>query len=78
MNDPYAEQTVIYQGDRVKKVGGDYVFVGTVVGIITKRNGKVRYVIENDDGILHIFSHAQLVSTEVPQHEHLKGGDEQA
>lgn len=79
MNDPYADVGDPSPGDRVKKVGGDYVFNGTVVATVTKRNGKVRYVVENDDGILHIFSRNQLVIEEVPpQHEHLKGGNEEA
>lgn len=47
--------------DYVEKVGGDYTFRGFVVAMFNKRrSGAVRYVVENDDGVLHIFSEAQL------------------
>ena len=51
-------------GDRVEKGTGDYRFVGDVRAVFTKRNGVVRYVVENDDGILHIFSAANLKAAE--------------
>lgn len=48
-------------GDLVSKTVGDYRFVGVVVAAFYKRDGKSgRYVVENDDGVLHIFSGAQL------------------
>lgn len=48
-------------GDHVLKTGEDSVFEGHVVSVFTKRNGKtVRYVVENEDGVLHIASHKQL------------------
>lgn len=48
-------------GERVEKTGGDYRFVGEVVAAFRKRNGKsIRFVVENDDGVLHIFSDGQL------------------
>jgi hypothetical protein len=47
-------------GDRVEKGGGDYVFRGEVRAVFTKRSGQVRIVVENDDGILHIFNPGQL------------------
>jgi len=53
--------------DRVIKDGGDYTFRGQVVAIFQKRSGAVRYVVENDDGILHIFSAANL--TLISRHE---------
>lgn len=40
--------------------GGDYRFSGYVVAIFEKRSGQVRCVVENQDGILHIFNPAQL------------------
>lgn len=46
--------------DRVYKDGGDYIFQGIVVCAFQKRNGKWRYVVENIDGVLHIFSGKQL------------------
>jgi hypothetical protein len=47
-------------GDEVVKVGGDYAFRGRVVAAFHKLSGKARYVVENQDGILHIFSEKQL------------------
>lgn len=47
-------------GDKVKKEGGDYKFYGTVVCVFTKLSGSVRYVVENADGIVHIFNTANL------------------
>ena len=47
-------------GDRVNKITGDYKFQGTVVAAFTRLNGLERYVVENGDGILHIFSEKNL------------------
>lgn len=47
-------------GDKVKKVTGDYNFEGFVVAVFEKLNGKVRLVVENPDGILHIYSEKKL------------------
>jgi hypothetical protein len=48
-------------GDHVLKVGEDSTFEGYVVSAFLKRNGHtVRYVVENDDGVLHIASEKQL------------------
>lgn len=48
-----------------KKEG--YRYPGMVVSVFTTRAGKVRYVVEafdpNFEGMLHIFSEEQLVST---------------
>jgi hypothetical protein len=44
----------------VRKVTGDYVFEGYIVSKFKKRNGMVRYVVENYQGILHIFSRQNL------------------
>ena len=49
-------------GDRVVKTVGDYRFEGEVVSVFAKRSGIVRVVVENDEGILHIFSENQLKS----------------
>lgn len=48
-------------GDKVKKVGGDYTFEGVVVSVFCKLSGQVRVVVEDDRGILHIFSERNLV-----------------
>jgi hypothetical protein len=47
-------------GDAVSKVVGDYTFDGQVRGVVLKKRGQVRYVVEDDRGLLHIFSAAQL------------------
>lgn len=48
-------------GDQVVKEGGDYIFKGIVVGILCKLNKtQHRVVVENCDGILHIFNPMQL------------------
>ena len=53
-------------GEEVIKTGGDYNFRGWVVARFQKRgNGQPRYVVENRDGILHIFSPVQLVAVTI-------------
>jgi len=47
-------------GDPVFKVGGDYTFVGTVVAAFQKLSGAERYVVENEQGILHVYSEKNL------------------
>lgn len=43
-------------GDKVEKVGGDYTFVGTVVATFEKLSGVIRLVVEDDRGVLHVYS----------------------
>ncbi len=50
----------IKAGDLVEKVGGDYRFLGFVVAVFKKASGVVRIVVENGDGVLHIFAPSQL------------------
>ena len=48
-------------GQRVVKEDEDSRFEGEVVAAFVKRNLKtLRYVVENDDGVLHIASERQL------------------
>jgi hypothetical protein len=47
-------------GDRVIKTAGDYRYEGEVVCVFCKRSGVLRYVVENDDGMLFIFNEGQL------------------
>lgn len=47
-------------GDRVIKGGGDYTFEGVVVAAFFKRSGAVRYVVEDDRGLLFIFNELAL------------------
>jgi len=53
-------------GDRVSKVGGDYRFDGEIRGVVTKLSGALRYVVEDDRGVLHVFSAKQLTRREAP------------
>lgn len=50
-------------GDKVSKVGGDYRFDGTVVAVFSKVSGVIRLVVEDDRGILHIYSEKNLQVT---------------
>lgn len=52
-------------GDQVSKTGGDYRFDGIVVATFEKLNGQVRYVVEDDRGILHIYSDKNLTFREL-------------
>lgn len=47
-------------GDRVEKHGGDYTLIGHVVAVFAKRSGVVRYVVEDERGILMIYSEKNL------------------
>jgi hypothetical protein len=46
--------------DKVEKVGGDYVFVGVIVAVFKKLSGAERYVVEDDRGVLHVYSAKNL------------------
>lgn len=47
-------------GDEVKKVGEDYTYEGIIAGIVHKRSGQIRYVVEDDRGMLFIFNEKSL------------------
>lgn len=47
-------------GDSVEKNSGDYFYEGVVVSRFQKLSGAVRYVIENEDGVLMIMNEGQL------------------
>lgn len=47
-------------GDQVEKVGGDYRYDGEVRGIVIKKSGKPRFVVEDDRGVLFIFNSSQI------------------
>ena len=47
-------------GTKVEKIGGDYTFVGVVVADFTKKSGARRFVVEDDRGVLHIYSEKNL------------------
>lgn len=46
--------------DQVAKVGGDYTFVGVIVAAFPKLSGVRRYVVEDDRGVLHVYSGRML------------------
>ena len=48
--------TIYSVGDLVEKVGGDYTFIGVVVAAFKKLSGAERYVVEDDRGVLHVYS----------------------
>jgi hypothetical protein len=43
-------------GNHVVKVGGDYTFEGIVRAAFPKGSGVIRYVVEDDRGVLHVYS----------------------
>lgn len=47
-------------GTLVEKFTGDYSFRGLVVAVFKKQSGQIRFVVENQDGILHIYSEKNL------------------
>lgn len=54
-------------GQRVQKSGGDYSFEGRIVAAfqkwnreLTRQGGAWRYVVQNREGLLHIFNGNQL------------------
>lgn len=47
--------------DPVRKIGGDYSFEGHVVAVFRKLDRtSIRYVVENFEGVLHIYSAKNL------------------
>jgi len=58
------ENNAFKVGDLVSKAGGDYRFDGTVIGVFTKLSGLVRYAVEDDRGVIHIYSAKNLVFRE--------------
>jgi hypothetical protein len=59
------------EGQRVVKETGDYKFEGEIRSVFSKRSGAIRYCVENDEGIIHIFSEHQLVlkAFAIPDHK---------
>jgi len=54
---------MFFIGDHVRKIGGDYTFAGIIVASFRKLSGALRFVVEDDRGILHIFSAHNLERT---------------
>lgn len=59
---PKVEQTSreLQVGDIVEKTSGDYRFKGEIVAAFPKKGGQRRFVVEDDRGLLFIFSPKQL------------------
>ena len=57
---PPPEEAGLPVGTKVIKSGGDYTFDGVVVAEFPKKSGAMRYVVENNEGILHIYSAKNL------------------
>ena len=55
-----SKENIYFVGDKVSKVGGDYTFDGTVVSIFPKLSGATRVVVEDDRGVLHVYSEKNL------------------
>ena len=54
-------ETMFSIDDFVRKEGGDFSYEGHIVSVIQKRrSGEVRYVVENEAGMLFIFRGEQL------------------
>lgn len=47
-------------GDRVRRRNSDYRFDGVVVAAFSKLSGAVRYVVEDDRGILFVQSESSI------------------
>ena len=53
-------------GDKVEKISGDYTFVGIIVAKFSKLSGAIRFVVEDDRGVLHVYSEKILRLYEDP------------
>ena len=51
-------------GDKVMRVNSDYVFEGTVVSVFKKTSGLIRYVVEDDRGVLFIWNRNNMVKVD--------------
>lgn len=60
----------MHVGDKVEKVGGDYTFEGEIVARFQKLSGALRFVVEDDRGVLHVYSekNLKLVKSLDPDH----------
>lgn len=61
-------------GDKVEKIGGDYTFVGIIVSVFKKLSGKIRLVVEDDRGVLHVYS--EMMVTKVLEKQTLDSTSE--
>lgn len=54
------DTSLLKVGAAVEKVGGDYTFVGTIVSVFKKLSNATRFVVEDDRGVLHVYSEKNL------------------
>jgi hypothetical protein len=47
-------------GDRVEKIGTFYIFQGIIVSVFNNLSGEKKFVVEDDQGVLHIYSAKNL------------------
>lgn len=64
-------------GDKVEKVGGDYTFVGTVVAVFAKLSGAIRLVVEDDRGVLHVYSEKNVKPLAKPKSAYFYPAEEE-
>jgi hypothetical protein len=64
--DSQERQLSLMVGQYVRKIGGDYRFDGIVRAVFAKGSGETRYVVEDDRGVLHIYSRKNLEGGENP------------
>lgn len=50
------------KGDIVRKRSGDYAFDGIIICEFYKRNGQLRFVVEDDRGICLIMNERQITN----------------
>ncbi len=48
------------RGHKFKKTSGDYTFEGTVLCVIEKLSGAIRYAVEDDRGLILIMNERQI------------------
>jgi hypothetical protein len=75
--DMFAEVGKYAIGDRVSKTTGDYSFEGEVRMVGSKRSGAIRYVAEDDRGVLMIFNERQLEQVETENDDPQQAGRNQ-
>ena len=70
LTDPVARSEGMFPvGSQVEKIGGDYTFTGKVVAAFQKLSGAERFVVEDDRGVLHVYSAKNLRLSPTTSHE---------
>lgn len=62
MADPETVKLTDFEvGTKVSKTGGDYLFDGVIIGRFVKLSGAIRFAVEDDRGVIHIYSAKNLI-----------------